>query len=245
MAADLNKLKEKFCAWQQSTLDITQENNQLKSQVKALQKQCNLLVQNKGVLLDENKQVHECVEKLQNALKKRCDLEENHRLQEQISAMKEVSIQLENERKKQMEAAMENLEAVQNSHQKEITQIQDISNQQAKKEVSAMQKLIQVSNAEVRQLQKQLADMERGSHTEIVKLRLEYDAKLLKLQKQTSRTQCSNTVSSSVNNEIFRKKLQHVRAESDREIAQLKSTVTDLERKLAAANRKRKAFPFN
>ena len=43
----------------------------------------------------------------------------------------------------------------------------------AKKEVSAMQKLIQVSNAEVRQLQKQLADMERGSHTEIVKLRLE------------------------------------------------------------------------
>ena len=61
--------------------------------------------------------------------------------------MKEVSIQLENvtkyyinnyssyysaqEHKKQMEAAMENLEAVQNSHQKEITQIQDISNQQS------------------------------------------------------------------------------------------------------------------
>jgi len=87
-----------------------------------------------------------------------------------------------------MEAAMENLEVVQNSHQKEITQIQDISNQQgisrlsyhvilvvftAKKEVSAMQKLIQESNTEVRQLQKQLADMERDSHTEIVKLRLE------------------------------------------------------------------------
>jgi len=29
-----------------------------------------------------------------------------------------------------MEAAMENLEAVQNSHQKEIAQIQDLSNQQ-------------------------------------------------------------------------------------------------------------------
>ena len=36
-----------------------------------------------------------------------------------------------------------------------------------------MQKLIQESNAEVRQLQKQLADMERDGHTEIVKLRLE------------------------------------------------------------------------
>ena len=91
----------------------------------------------------------------------------------------------------------------------------------AKKEVSSLQKLIQESNAEVRQLQKQLADMERDSHTETVKMRLEvqnstlayvllmhtqYDAKLLKLQKQnTSRTQSSTAASSSVNNEIFRK----------------------------------------
>ena len=43
----------------------------------------------------------------------------------------------------------------------------------AKKEVSSLQKLIQESNTEVRQLQKQLADMERNSHTEIVKMRLE------------------------------------------------------------------------
>ena len=43
----------------------------------------------------------------------------------------------------------------------------------AKKEVSSLQKLVQESNAEVRQLQKQLADMERDSHTEVVKMRLE------------------------------------------------------------------------
>ena len=60
-----------------------------------------------------NKQVCESVEKLQNALRKRCNLEglvfsidsvtsyltfpeENHRLREQISSMKEVSVKLEN-----------------------------------------------------------------------------------------------------------------------------------------------------
>ena len=43
----------------------------------------------------------------------------------------------------------------------------------AKKEVLSLEKLVQESNAEVRQLQKQLADMERDSHTEIVKMRLE------------------------------------------------------------------------
>ena len=44
---------------------------------------------------------------------------------------------------------------------------------------------------------------------------------------------------------MFTQKLQHTRAEYDKEISQFKSTVADLERKLAAANRKRKAFPFN
>ena len=34
------------------------------------------------------------------------------------------------EHKKQMEAAMDNLEAIQNSHKKEIIQIQDTCNQQ-------------------------------------------------------------------------------------------------------------------
>ena len=61
--------------------------------------------------------------------------------------MKEISVKLENvyykwafvslntdkiiqEHKKQMEAAMDNLEAIQKSHQKEIVQIQDACNQQ-------------------------------------------------------------------------------------------------------------------
>ena len=90
----------------------------------------------------------------------------------------------------------------------------------------------------------------------------QYDAKLLKLQKQNSKTQCGQGPSS-VNHEIFRKvnsqcwlrtlnridtsissyvqKLQHAKAESDREIAVLKKHITDLERQLSVTG-KRKRF---
>jgi len=59
----------------------------------------------------------------------------------------------------------------------------------AKKEVSSLQKLLQESNTEVRQLQKQLADMECDSHTEIVKLRLEVNYQ--KLQLNTTNISCT------------------------------------------------------
>ena len=61
---------------------------------------------------------------------------------------------------------------------------------------------MQEKNSEIRQLHKRLAEQERERHTETVKLRLEYDAKLLKLQKQSSRSQCVQ--SSSISSDIFR-----------------------------------------
>ena len=113
-------------------------------------------------------------------------------------------------------------------------------------------------------------------------IHLQYDAKLLKLQKQNSKNQCGQSSSSSINHEIFRRvcpypqpqpipaprvhvivmctlfvipsivefynlfcsdllqKLQHAKAESDREIAALKRQVSDLERQLATVNKRRR-----
>lgn len=78
---------------------------------------------------------------------------------------------------------------------------------------------MQEKNAELRQIQKQLSDVERDRHTEVIKLRLEvcvqlnfgpnfvhlvsikYDAKLLKLQKQRAQSDQP----SSTNHEVYRK----------------------------------------
>ena len=43
----------------------------------------------------------------------------------------------------------------------------------AKRETESLQLSIQEKNGEIRQLQKQLSDLERDKHTELVKLRLE------------------------------------------------------------------------
>ena len=92
-----------------------------------------------------------------------------------------------------------------------------------RKEIDSLQKTVQDKAGEIQQLQKQLAEVERDKHTEIVKLRLEvscscvflllamislfilkYDAKLLKLQKQNTRSQAQPSTSS-MNSDIFRR----------------------------------------
>ena len=93
-----------------------------------------------------------------------------------------------------MAEALENLQAVQEAHRKEVTQVQEAANQQSKalivltpdhyythlpyspvvrREVEALQRSVQEKSGEARQLQRQLADLERDRHTEVVKLRLE------------------------------------------------------------------------
>jgi len=109
------------------------------------------------------------------------------------------------EHKLQMAEALDNFQAVQEAHKKELSEMQDAANQQMRRELEVLQRTIQERNGEARQLQKQLADLERDRHTEVVKLRLEYDAKLLKLQKQNTKSQCGQSSSSSINHEIFRR----------------------------------------
>lgn len=92
-----------------------------------------------------------------------------------------------------MSEAVENISAVHEAHKREIAQLHSSANQQcdylnmspvsntipshslyiAKRETDSLQHTIQERNSEIRQLQKQLSDLERDKHTELVKLRLE------------------------------------------------------------------------
>ena len=114
--------------------------------------------------------------------------------------MKTSAALLEEEHKKQMSEALENLRTIHDAHKKDMAQAQDIANQQSKicceqlvkehhtflfcelahklctivqQELKVLEKTIQEKNIEIKRLQKQNAELEREKHTEVVKLRLE------------------------------------------------------------------------
>lgn len=101
-----------------------------------------------------------------------------------------------------------------------------------RKVITTLEKSLQGKESQIQQLEKQLADMSHLHQTEIVKLRLEFDEKILKLQRERNNAKAQAGQSFNANTDIFRKKLQFAKAEAQKEINSLKSQVAELERKL-------------
>ena len=235
---DLDQLRHDFLAWQQATSRVSSQNVGLKSQLAIVERQMLASQTAERAANETASQLREQVQKLQHILLRQCDMEEeNRQLKDQIASLKQSAAELEQQHRQQMSEALESLEVAQASHLEEITVLRDESAQELKREVGHLEKTVAEQKAEVRQLRKEHDDCEKDHHTQLVKMRLEYDAKLLKMQKQTAKP--APNQQSPVGHEIFRKKLQAAKADSDREIMSLKRTVADLEKKLAGGQQKR------
>jgi ribosomal protein L44E len=97
----------------------------------------------------------------------------NKQLKEQLEELHGEMDGLESHHRQQMMEAVENLQAVQEAHKKDMQQLQMSTNYQMKREAESIQRALQEKVNEIETLQKQLSDSEREKHTEIVKLRLE------------------------------------------------------------------------
>ncbi|XP_068726201.1 coiled-coil domain-containing protein 152-like [Montipora capricornis] len=240
---DLDHLIQEFTLWQKTLRDSVHENNCLQMEIRSLMKKVQSSEEAEKIAREEAGRFKDMVDKLQEVISKRCDYEDqNEELRKQIAGMKDKSSKIEEEHKKQISEALKNLETADQVHKEEVLRVKKETLQQSRGEIDTLKKSLKESADEVQQLQKQLTEVNRANHTEIVKLQLEYDAKLQKLQRNCVRTQSGQA--SNVNNDIFRKKLQFAKAEAQKEIAALKSKVSELERKLSlqqmsAAKRKR------
>ena len=229
---DLDELRCDFLAWQHSAAFVANQNSELKAQLAAVERQLLVSQSAEREANETASQLREQVEKVQLILLKRCDMEaENRRLKEQIVRLKEEGEALEAQHHQQIQEALDNLDTAQAAHLEEVKVIKDEAGRELKIEVHQLKKSIVEQKAECCQLKKELENYDKDHHTQLVKIRLEYDAKLLKMQKETSKATSNHL--SSVGHEIFRKKLQAARAESDREIMSLKRTISDLEKRLA------------
>ncbi|XP_026633178.1 coiled-coil domain-containing protein 152 isoform X2 [Microtus ochrogaster] len=88
---------------------------------------------------------------------------------------------------------------------------------------------------EISELNEKLRTQEKEKQNEILKLHLEFDTKLARVQTKSKSYPDATILPQS----IYRRKLQHLQEEKSKEIASLQNTIRDLERRLAAAKNSR------
>ncbi|XP_052599183.1 coiled-coil domain-containing protein 152 isoform X2 [Peromyscus californicus insignis] len=84
---------------------------------------------------------------------------------------------------------------------------------------------------EIAELNAKLRTQEKEKQNEILRLRLEFDTKLARIQTK-SKSYADATI---LPQSIYRRKLQHLQEEKSKEISSLQDTIRDLEQRLAVA----------
>ncbi|XP_027046738.1 coiled-coil domain-containing protein 152-like [Pocillopora damicornis] len=225
-AVDLDNLIKEYTYFEKVMRHTAQENSCLEKEVRSLNKQLQSSQEAEKLSIEEAGKFKAMVDNLQRILLQRCDKEEeNAELKSHLTAVTEKTARLEQEHKTELSEALKN-------HKQEIQRVRQEELQQNRKVITTLEKSLQGKESQIQQLEKQLADMSHLHQTEIVKLRLEFDEKILKLQRERNNAKAQAGQSFNANTDIFRKKLQFAKAEAQKEINSLKSQVAELERKL-------------
>ncbi|EMP42409.1 hypothetical protein UY3_00346 [Chelonia mydas] len=80
-------------------------------------------------------------------------------------------------------------------------------------------------------LTRQLRTLDKEKQNEIIKLQIEFNAKLARVQNKTTKSYPDTTV---LPQNIYRRKLQHLQEEKNKEIEILRNTIKDLEQRLSS-----------
>ncbi|XP_054764820.2 coiled-coil domain-containing protein 152-like [Lytechinus pictus] len=230
---DLDKVVEEFNSWQRLHERLVQEKEGLQNEVSLLQREYEASKERHTQTMEDFKQTQEMVTKLQNMLKLKCNLEdENQELKDKVTnVIDELAITRE-EHKLAMSQSDEKMDELYKTHRQEIEDLLETTTAEREKEVGILKESLHAKMNEVSKLHKQLAELEREKHTEVTRVRLEYDAKLLKLQKEITRAQQQSSKTANRGSDIYRQKLMNAKAESDQQISSLKRTISDLQRRL-------------
>ena len=123
------------------------------------------------------------------------------------------------DKEKEHKTILQNLEI---EHRKQIDELQ------SKQDSSFMEK-----EKEIAELKIKIEEVEKEKQSELIHMSVDYDNKLAKIQRQRAAASLNQQQPSS-NQEIFRKKLQHVKSEYEREINLLKEQIASLKTKIPA-----------
>ncbi|XP_066234386.1 coiled-coil domain-containing protein 152 isoform X1 [Saccopteryx leptura] len=230
---NLDTLINDFSQIEKKMLETTGKNNILEMQ---LEKTNCLLkgMQTKEVSLKEEcAALHDMVKGLQQTIEYQHNLKgENEHLKRNADLMKEKLKSHEQEYKNNITKLMSEMKMKEEGHKLEIKKLCQDMQKKVELNEEKNKEQIEKMEVEISELNEKLRIQEKDKQNEIIKLHLEFDAKLARVQTKPKPYPDSTALPQS----IYRRKLQHLQEEKNKEIAILRNTIHDLERRLSVGN---------
>ncbi|KAM6985197.1 coiled-coil domain-containing protein 152 [Aplochiton taeniatus] len=222
-SVDLEKLIEDFTLLEQHITDLTAKNNILEIKLDGASRVLKFTQTKEKHLIEvENERLRGSVEEL---------TQQNRR----IAQEREAKVQrLLSQSRAEAESHQGAMEAVRQQYRVEAeAALRESLSQLTTRGVEA-RKTLEAKESEVEELKKTLKDQERDRQSEILKLQIEFGAKLARVQSTSQRGQQQTLSSGLISQNIFKRKLQFLQEEKDQEIEALRQRIRDLEEQHAS-----------
>ncbi|XP_070599499.1 coiled-coil domain-containing protein 152 isoform X1 [Erythrolamprus reginae] len=155
--------------------------------------------------------------------------DENEKLKNTIQTLEEKWKINEKEHENMVDKLITEIKTKEKEHSHKQDKLHSDMNKQLKSNMEEHKKLMERKDLEILELTKQLKDQEKEKQNEIIKLQIEFNTKLERMQTKTLNVQTNPT---GLPQNIYRKKLQHLQEEKNKEIEFLRNIIKDLEEKL-------------
>ncbi|KAM6474280.1 coiled-coil domain-containing protein 152 [Liasis olivaceus] len=155
--------------------------------------------------------------------------DENEKLKNTVQILEEKLKTHEEEYKNVVDKLIMEIKNKEKEYNLKQNKLHSDMNKQFEIKVEEHKQLTEKKDLEILELTKQLKAQEKEKQNEIIRLQIEFNTKLSRLQTETRKVQTNPTA---LPQNIYRRKLQHLQEEKNKEIEFLQNTIKDLEEKL-------------
>ncbi|XP_044302466.1 coiled-coil domain-containing protein 152 [Varanus komodoensis] len=227
---NLDKLLEDFSHIEMKISELHGKSNLLTLQLDKTNRLLKMSQSEEEAAKEECAVLQNVIKGLQQTIENQCNLrDENEKLKSTVCILEEKLKIHEQEHKNTVERLLKEIETKEEEHKLEQRQFHCDMNKKIETSEEEHKQLMERKELEILELTSQLKAQEKQKENEIIKLQIEFHAKLLKLQSKAPKPSPNPTPSPQ---NIFRRKLQHLQEEKNKEIEFLRNTIKDLEHRL-------------
>ncbi|XP_051907097.1 coiled-coil domain-containing protein 152-like [Hippocampus zosterae] len=240
---NLDKLTEEFTVLENTITELNGKNILLETMLEDANRQVKFYESKEKRVTEERDALLATVNKLQEAFQEQCNLRvENETLKSNMTTLQQQSIRTAEEKEAEIQRLHGEMKAHKESHKRALdTAIQDCKRQveDAHKEALGQMQakeaevltLLAQKDLDVEELNRKLKDQERKQQSELLKLQIEFGEKLGRMQNTAQMSQQQQQQHDSVISaqNFFKRKLQFIQEEKNKEIGALRQRVKELE----------------
>ncbi|XP_053859529.1 coiled-coil domain-containing protein 152 [Vidua macroura] len=227
---NLDKLLYDFSEIEKKITEINDANNLLIHQLEKCNRLLTLSQSKEESVKEECSALQNVIKGLTQTIENQCNVkDENDRLKGTIHILEDKLKTCEEEYKDQIEKLMTEIKNKEEDHKSEITQLNCDTRKKFEVKEMEYREEREKKELEILELTRQLKIQNEEKQNEIIKLQIEFNAKLARAQDKTTKSFSDASV---LPQSIYRRKLQHLQEEKNKEIEILRNTIRDLEQRL-------------